>query len=254
MSTQLLINGQLTTFNKPVGSWQNIPQSQIRVEWSPSDIVFLDGSIWTISNYSVWELYQTLLYDGNYFCSTINQWYAASNYSRHLGAAGYSPQGERWRARIFAESNFAVLATSPHYPGNTGWRLGVSVRNGLCTQKDGWNTEIFIVDLNGNRIAGYGQPLGGFFYKTTSSASRDGVYIDIEKNIIRVLSNTGDISERATALNPQIKTVSSCILRVTFIDGTTQDLNYPTCPTVEWAFNCPVACEIADRIITFLGG
>lgn len=248
MSTQLLINGQIQTFNQPVSSWQPIPQNQVQINWGGGDIETISGTSATKSQ--VAQNIPFVRYRGG--CQIYDRFNGA--YLGELPIQFISTQFPSnfriWHCGVGTEARVSVDITALR---PTGLEY-------FCGQP--WS--VYYPDTPLTLSYAYGR----FTFRSTSSSRthRDnhsyrflefwsegsGTYADVVKTV--VLSNTGAMSERWGNLNPQITTItSSCILRVTFENGTTQDLNYPTCPTVAWAFNCPSACTIADRIITLLG-
>ncbi len=197
----------------------------IQVDWGNGDIDILTGETWSISTSQNWKLFTTLIYDGSYSCSVVNQWYGAAGFSRHLGAAGYPPSGKDWRAKILTEGTNQLRGTSAVQSSDRGWRLGVAVRDGVCPNKDGWNTNCWVVDGNGNRIFSYA-------YKSNSVTYRDYVQIEISITKTTVTTDTAETSEREDK-TPNISVIDgNCAIAITYTDNTTEQIPVDSCP--EW--------------------
>lgn len=266
MGNKLLINGSIFTGRTDIQSWTTQQQSAgIRVDWGGGIVDTLSGETWTIQT----------LYD--YCIGPLRRWNATAFLTRTIkaGKTGpttvtvnttfdsvnpptYASYGVNFRPSGLTDYIVEVYAnrtgkrnTTPSNTSGTPWYNLNYTTSGVCDPNSflGRVTQVYTQDRNTQAITG-----AGCTFSTTGTIVQAGNTTPIG---YRVVTDTGAVASRNITPQPSVSLASGdCSLIITYTDGKTQTLTYPTCPTVALIEDelCPQTCSIANQIISTLGG
>jgi hypothetical protein len=240
-TNKLLINGQVETFNKPVASWQNIPQSQNILRYQKHDgtwveLPYLSYSIVNRTGFSE-------------FLGDLGSGYADS-----VGKSFLSRAGQPYTLFAGGDGGFGGTAVcDPVYASIDNWAtryiepaIGLAI-NGQIRFFLGYEISTRIYGRSNLYFSsGIEAKFIDIFYPDNSGTYFVNVYIQGDHTRLKVENLDGSFTEFADFITYQEIVQSSCILRVTFSDNTTQDLTYQTCPTVQSLPGCTVAIVLAN--------
>lgn len=223
-----------------------IPPEKFLVDWGNGDVVELLGTTYEVS--TSYDSYQIPRFIISY---TLSGTPAATTVASFDGV---SPQIVEYRP--FSDPSILRYYLFTTY---TGWRAT------FPTILDGQEFYSQSTTCRTSLSAFYGSDWGRWkrlLGSNQRSASIQGVSPTTPITcrltghpIYTVTTNTGASSTRPNKTPTVTPVGGGCAIQINYVDGTTEQLNVGTCPDwVRVGFECPQACTIADRIITFLGG
>lgn len=236
-SNQLLIDGNLQTFSKNIANFQNIPQSSLQVDWGFGRIENISGATHTKTEASV----------------TAEAWRYTINFVRAGGGTGSAITDS-------FEHPIVSIGTCEDYTylkSIVVAQIGTNAPTNVCGESllfGGYTTTTCATFQRIATLPILNYQSRGVNAFVSFTVTKTSIRRTCTKTEVRVTSNeSGQVSKcwKDLNANPTVTTVNNgCILRVFFTDGTSQDLSYPTCPTVQQSSGSSIFIVFSDGTTT----